>query len=1030
QTYPQHGTWAIGSNGFFNYYPPANWYGTDSFTYRVFDGTAYSGIVTVTVIVNPVNDAPVAVDDYIIIDEDTSVIIDFMANDYDIDSSFDWYSITRYISELHGTADILHNYEVSPGVFRTVISYTPDPNWHGSTSALWYTIWDSVAVSETAYIHITVNPVNDAPVASDDYYIVDEDTTLTIDAPSGILANDTDIDGDLLTAALLSGTSHGSLTINSDGSFIYTPDPNWNGMDSFIYEISDGDQTDTATVTITVNPVDDPPVAVDDYVTTDEDTPIIIDVMANDYDVDGDPFDIFAYGYSYAEIHGQLSLVTVDGRRMFRFVPDPNYHGPARFHYTIHTTGVTGSIPIDNGNVYITVNPVNDAPVGVDDSYTIDEDTSLSLPPPGLLSNDYDVDGDLITLDFQTFPKHGAWAIGSNGLFNYEPFDDWYGTDSFTYRVYDGMEYSEAVTVTITVNPVNDAPVTEDDAYTTDEDIVLVVDAATGVLANDADVDGDALSVQIVSGVSNGHLVFNADGSFTYTPDFNWYGVDSFVYEVSDGSLTDTATTTITVDPVNDAPVAADDAYTTYEDTTLLIDELTGILANDHDVEGSALIASVDSGPSHGTLSLNPDGSYSYTSYADWFGVDSFIYEVSDGMLTDTATVTITVNSVNDVPLAVNDTYSTLEDITLIVVPPGVLANDFDIDGDSLTAVLIDLPLHGIVLLEPDGAFTYIPNPDYYGFDTFTYLAFDGTEYSDKAFVIIEVIYVNTPPTAYDDAYTTEAGVSLIVDAPGVLANDIDVDEEDILEAILIASPLHGMVVLSPNGWLNYTPDAAWCGVDTFTYYVFDGREYSNIALVTITVIDVKPPVTTIQFTGVEGEHGWYHSDVEVTLTATDDASGVASTVYSLDGSTWIPYSGPFVLTNSGEVTVYYYSTDNAGNVEEVKSATIKICKPTRSFVTGGGWIYDSGGKGHFTFVVKYKCNVLKGHLIYSFRADGYKYIVKSTHFFGMAIDENHALLEGKAKILRYNYETKKWQCFGDFYFRVEIWDNGKCKRD
>ncbi|MHA1939589.1 MAG: OmpL47-type beta-barrel domain-containing protein, partial [Candidatus Thorarchaeota archaeon] len=261
------------------------------------------------------------------------------------------------------------------------------------------------------------------------------------------------------------------------------------------------------------------------------------------------------------------------------------------------------------------------------------------------------------------------------------------------------------------------------------------------------------------------------------------------------------------------------------------------------------------------------------------------------------------------------------------------------------------------------------------------------------------------------------------------MANDYDIDA-DPLEALLIDSPMHGTVVLYADGSFTYSPDAAWCGVDAFSYKVFDGFEYSNIALVTITVIDVTPPVTTIQFTGVEGEYGWYHSDIEVTLTATDDASGVASTVYSLNGSTWIPYSGPFVLSNPGEVTVYYYSTDNAGNVEDVKTATIKICKPTRSFVTGGGWISDSGGKGHFAFVAKYKCEVLKGHLIYIFKADGYKYIVKSTHWFGMAIDGNYALLEGMAKILRFNYETRKWESLGNFHFRVEIWDNGRCKRD
>ncbi|MFW9913809.1 MAG: Ig-like domain-containing protein, partial [Candidatus Thorarchaeota archaeon] len=533
---------------------------------------------------------------------------------------------------------------------------------------------------------------------------------------------------------------------------------------------------------------------------------------------------------------------------------------------------------------------------------------------------------------------HGDWVIGSNGFFDYEPFNDWHGTDSFTYRVFDGTAYSGIVTVTITVEPVNDAPVAKDDAYTTGEDVVLVVDAAIGVIANDDDIDGDALSAQIVSGASHGNLVFNADGSFTYTPDGNWFGEDFFTYEVTDGTFT------------------------------------------------------------------------------------------------DTATVTIKVLSVNDAPVAVNDTCSTLEDVTLIIEPPGVLANDFDIDGDPLTTVLLDMPLHGIVSLEPDGAFTYIPDQDYYGFDIFTYQVFDGTEYSDKAFVIIEVIYVNTPPTAYNDVYTTEEGVSLIVEAPGVLANDVDVDEEDILEAMLVDAPMHGMLVLLPDGWFNYTPDAAWCGVDTFTYYAFDGLEYSNIATVTITVVDVTPPVTTIQFVGDAGEYHWYYSDVEVTMTATDDCSGVASTLYSVNGSEWMPYIDSFVLTNPGEYIIRYYSMDNAGNIEDTHTAAAKISKYTRGYVTGAGWILEAdGSKDFFSILVKYRrCGSLYGHINYMFKDNKHLHAlkVKGSQILGLIIEGNHAIIEAKGVVYRTGCRCHYYHYSEVFYLRIEVWDNGKGKSD
>jgi hypothetical protein len=165
-------------------------------------------------------------------------------------------------------------------------------------------------------------------------------------------------------------------------------------------------------------------------------------------------------------------------RWVIRYTPDPDWHGTASaISYGIEDSGGLTSA----AQIFITVNPVNDAPVGVDDSYTIDEDTSLNLPAPGLLSNDYDVDGDSISLDFLTYPQHGWFVLGSTGYFNYNPFDDWYGTDSFTYRVYDGMAYSGVVTVTITVTSVNDPPVAVDDYIDIDEDTSVIID----FMAND-----------------------------------------------------------------------------------------------------------------------------------------------------------------------------------------------------------------------------------------------------------------------------------------------------------------------------------------------------------------------------------------------------------------------------------------------------------------------------------------------------------------------------------------------------------------
>jgi VCBS repeat-containing protein len=288
------------------------------------------------------------------------------------------------------------------------------------------------------------------------------------------------------------------------------------------------------------------------------------------------------------------------------------------------------------------------------------------------------------------------------------------------------------------------APVTQDDAYKTNEDTVLNI-AAPGVLGNDSDPDGDPLTAALLTGPAHGTLAINADGSFTYTPDKDYNGPDSFTYQADDGKGGVTpATVNITVDPVNDAPVAADDTATTNEDTPITI----AVLTNDTDVDGDALTPSVVTGPAHGTLTANPDGTFTYTPDANYHGADSFTYKANDGTVdSNTATVNITVNSVNDAPVAANDPYTTAEDTPLVVpAGTGVLNNDTDVEGDPLTAVLVTGPAHGTLAINADGSFTYTPNKDYNGPDSFTYKANDGTDNSNLATVSINVTPVNDAP--------------------------------------------------------------------------------------------------------------------------------------------------------------------------------------------------------------------------------------------------------------------------------------------
>ena len=280
-----------------------------------------------------------------------------------------------------------------------------------------------------------------------------------------------------------------------------------------------------------------------------------------------------------------------------------------------------------------------------------------------------------------------------------------------------------------------------------------------GVLANDSDADGSPLTAVLASGTSNGSLVFAADGSFSYTPNAGFNGLDSFTYRASDGASNSSLTTvTITVLPVNDAPTAGDDNFTIAEDGTLTLAAI-GVLANDSDLDGDPLAALLVSGPSNGSVALNVNGSLTYRPNANFNGVDSFTYRASDGSANSgLATVTITVIAVNDAPAGSADAYAIDPGGVLNVAAGGVLSNDFDVEGDAITAVLVTGPAHGQLTFNPDGSFVYTAAPGQAGIDTFTYLARDGASDSNLVTVTITVGIVAPPPPLPEGGGTSPGG--------------------------------------------------------------------------------------------------------------------------------------------------------------------------------------------------------------------------------------------------------------------------------
>ncbi len=788
-------------NGVVRFTPGPGFSGPTSFTYTISDGAGGVDTATVNVTVNSINAAPDAVNDALTVAEDSgATIVDVLSNDTDRENGV--LRVTVVTQPAGGTVAL------GP---TGVVTFTPALNFSGPTSFT-YTVVDPGGKTDTATVNVTVTPVNDAPAAVNDAVTVQEDSAATV---INVLANDQDVEGNTLTVTAVAQPAAGTGTVTLvNGVVAYTPPANFAGVTTFTYTVSDGATTAVATVTVTVNPINDPPDARNDAFSVPWNSgPTVFDVKANDVDIDSAALVVVSVTQPAS---GVVTLVN----GVVSFTPTAGFFGTTSFDYTL-SDGSGGS---DAATVTVTVLGFD----AVNDTYSVrNDDVLVTTVANGVLVNDIlSSPTTLIQVGASPSASQGVLSLRTNGTFTFDPAPGFVGPVTFTYRLTqaDGRTDDGRVTIIVTA-----APTGGDDTATTDEDTEVFIDVG----ANDG-LDGPITTLTVDTAPRHGTVSVQADGVVLYTPDVNYSGDDVFTYTACAGTTCISASVVVVVLPVDDAPMATDDAVVT-SGSPIVID----VVANDYDPEGDALIVTrVPTTPANGSAVV-VDGRVLYTPNPGFVGTDRFVYEVCDGDLCDTAEVVVTVGPGNAPPVARPDNASVPEGGSVLV---DVLANDRDPEGSPLTLTSVTPPTHGGAVIT-NGRVRYTPAPGYNGPDSFTYTVCDANAACATTTVLVNVTPVgNDAPVAVDDVVSTARGTPVTFDA---ITNDIDLND-DALDVVAVGEAAHGTVVINTDGTLTYTPEPGFVGTDTFTVTIVDEGGLQATSTTTVFVLATganRPPV-------------------------------------------------------------------------------------------------------------------------------------------------------------------------------------------
>ncbi|MBW8682939.1 Ig-like domain-containing protein [Chitinophaga rhizophila] len=914
--------------------PTANWNGTTTFEWVAADDLAYALTpATMTIIVAPVNDAPVAtVPAGVAVTEGTPAVIDGISF-VDIDAGFNSVRVTITVPEGNLSASAGAGVTIGGTIGGLVLNGSiADINAFIASGRIRYTSISNPSTVVTATVHISDNghtgsggpqqdvktfPLNITKLNTPPTGTGDSKTTIRNTPVNGSVSG-TDADGDPLTFTKGTDPANGSVTVNADGTYSYTPNANYTGNDHFTIRIEDGKGgSTTVTVNIIVTlPPNTPPTGTGDTKTTIRNTPVNGSVSGTDADGDALTFT------KDTDPANGTATVNTDGT--YTYTPDAGYTGNDSF--TIKITDGNGGETTVTVNIIVTL-PPNTPPTGTGDTKTTTQNTAVS----GSVSGS-DADGDALTFTKATDPANGSVMVNVDGTYTYTPDAGFLGGDSFTISIADGKGGTTTVTVNITVilatPPPNNPPTGTGDSKTTTRN-TPVSGSVTGT-----DPDGDALTFTKGTDPSNGTVVVNTDGTYTYTPATGYTGNDSFTIEIADGRGGETTVTvniSVTLPP-NNPPTGTGDSKTTTRNTPVS-GNVTGT-----DPDGDALTFTKATDPANGTVVVNTDGTYTYTPATGYTGNDSFTITISDskgGTTTVTVNISVTVPP-NNPPTGTGDTKVTPQD-----TPVSGSVTGTDPDGDVLTFTKATDPANGTAVVNTDGTYTYTPATGFAGNDAFTIAIADGKGGSTTVRVSITVTPVvppaNNPPTGKGDSKTTTLNTPV---SGSVTGTDPD---GDVLTFTKATNPAHGSVVVRTDGTYTYTPASGYSGNDSFTITIADGKGGSTVVTVTITVTAPgnNPPTgtgdnkTTSQDTPVIGAVRGTDPDGDV-LTfskATDPVNGTV--IVNADGTyTYTPAAG---FSGNDSFTVRISDGKGGSATVTVNITVTPVTPPANNPPTGFG---------------------------------------------------------------------------------------------